>query len=264
MILSNSNDEKIILREIYENILSQDIPFPLKPISEFETKWRREGKDGRFILIPNPTIGDPFQAMNNCEYPNVWISFDMQDRQIQMGISFWSVSSVDQRFLNFSSRRNEEQRGVITAILLGLADYWDFTIYKKKRYEADSVVFEARCNQIDGQMLSSIIGKIIEWRELWKQEAAIKGNWVVPAVTFMSGKFPPSEADSKILNIFSVFSQICEMTPSRVIQSEASTKKDEIQGKIDQLKENLVKSKFVDAINERIKILQEDLSKIVD
>lgn len=137
-----------IHKGIFTGVLALGLKHKFKPIDEFETKWYRDANDGPFILFPHPSIDDPDDAINGCPYPNVWIRHDPESGELEYGIAFWSVPSVDQRFVNFSHNKNENQKARVLGILKGLPDAWRFRVYKKKRYGHDEIVYENTCNKM--------------------------------------------------------------------------------------------------------------------
>lgn len=239
------------------------LSYKFKPIFEFESKWYRDAQDGAFILYPHPTINDPNNAINGCPYPNVWIRHNPDQNQLEFGIAFWSVPSVDQRFVNFAHNKNEKQKDKALAILKSLPENWLFRVYKKKRFGKDEIVYENQCKKIDSKELISIISKILEWRIQWKDEASEAGNWTTPAINFMRGAANPNESNALIKSLFTVYDEIIEMTPSKIINEETSKTRKELNEKLINLHKNREASKFKDAIDARIKAIQDELEGLV-
>jgi hypothetical protein len=262
MKISRGVDHKSILRSIYEQILELKIDFPFKPLSEFDSKWYRVGNNGPFILFPHPSIDDPLDAINGCEYPNVWISYDEEHNKLGFGLAFWSVPSVDQRFVSLASNRNEKQKDRALKILKHLPDDWQFYVYKRKRFGTDDVAYQSACNKIDSTELLKIISSILEWRVEWKKETSDPGSWITPAVNFMRGLADPDDSDQRIIDLFEAFDQILNMLPSKIIKAESNKKRAELQDKILNLQKNLVNSKFKESIELRIALLKKELDSI--
>jgi hypothetical protein len=251
-----------IHKRIFENVLTLGLKHKFKSLDEFEDKWYRDANNQPFVLFPHPSIDEPDEAINGCPYPNVWIRHNPESGELEYGMAFWSVPSVDERFINFSHSKNEIQKTRVVSILKGLPDSWLFRVYKRKRHGQEDIVYENKCNMMGQNEIMKVISDVIDWRTQWKKESTERGNWTTPAINLMRGTSNPIESDQRIKDLFNIFDEIVDMTPSKKIKEESKSAKKELQSKIDNLTKNLEKSQYKSQIQLRLKSLQKELEEI--
>jgi len=127
----------------------------------------------------------------------------------------------------------------MVSILKGLPDSWLFRVYKRKRHGQEDIVYENKCNMMGQNEIMEVISDVIDWRTQWKKESTERGNWTTPAINLMRGTSNPIESDQRIKDLFNIFDEIVDMTPSKKIKEESKTAKKELQSKIDNLTKNL-------------------------
>ena len=241
-----------IHKSIFEKVLALGLKRKFKPLDQFEDKWYRDAKDGPFVLFPHPSIYEPDDAINGCPYPNAWIRHNPDSGELEYGIAFWSVASVDQRFMNFAHNRNEYEKSRVLAILKGLPDTWLFRANKKKRSGHVEVVYENKCNLMGQDEIMKVISDVLAWRAQWKKEAIV-------TIELMRGSSVPADSDQSIRDLFDIFDEIAGMTPLKQIKEESKAAKKSIQAQIDNLNRNLETSHYKPQIQSRLKLLQREL-----
>jgi hypothetical protein len=164
--------------------------------------------------------------------------------------------------VNFSHNRNEEQRLRVFSILKELPGNWLFRVYKKKKHGEDEIVYENLCNKMGQEEFTKAVSDVLAWRIQWKKETTERGDWNIPAIQLMWGSSTPEEADKRIVELFSTFDELAEMTPTKSILEDMKKSKKEILAKIDNLAKNFETSSYKREIETRLKGLRQELEQL--
>jgi hypothetical protein len=250
-----------IHKAIYDQVLALGLKHRFKNRDDFEDKWYRESNEGPFILFPHSSIDDPEKAVGNCPYPNAWIRHLPETGQLEYGIAFWSVASIDQRFANFSHARNEEQRSRVLGLLKGLPDGWLFQVTKRKKSGAGEIVYENACNKMGQEEFTKAVSDVLAWRAQWKKDAE-RGDTAAPAINLIRGLSVPEESDQRIAELFAAYDGLVEMAPTKTLTDDLKKSKKELETKIGNLTKNLETSNYKKEIETRLKGLRQELEQL--
>jgi hypothetical protein len=261
MIIDRNRSPLEIHESIYDQVLSLGLKHRFKTRENFEDKWYREGNEGPYILFPHTSIDDPEKALGNCPYPNAWIRHLPATGELEYGIAFWSVASIDQRFANFSHARNEEQRSRVLSLLKGLPDGWLFQVCKRKKAGAGEIVYENPCNKMGQDEFTKTVADVLAWRTQWKKEAE-RGDTAVPAINLMRGQSMPEESDQRIAALFAAYDELVEMAPVKTLADDLKKSKKDLETKIGNLTKNLQSSNYKKEIETRLKGLRQELEQL--
>jgi hypothetical protein len=204
------------LKEIYTKIRNV-VDFKFKPVEDFDLWYRKHDK---YLLIPNPSIETPEKAINSSSCPNLWINNN--DGHIGVGIAYWCIQAVEERFVCLAKKENSRQLDAILDIWKGLSDDWSFSISKKKRFIKAESQDEYQCNKITLDVFQEIVDKVTLYRDDW--HASDKG--AVPAVSFMNRYLEESlEEDylQAISECFAVFMKLESLVPTKNIVEVQNT-----------------------------------------
>jgi hypothetical protein len=250
-----------IHKAIYEQVLALGLKHRFKTIENLEDKWYRDAKDGPFILFPHTSIDDPEKALGNCPYPNAWIRHIPETGELEYGIAFWSVASIDQRFANFSHARNEEQRSRVLGLLKGLPDAWQFEVRKRKKSGAGEIVYGNACNKMGQDEFTKAVSDVLAWRAQWKKEGE-RGDLASPAINLIRGQSAPEDSDQRIAELFAAYDELVEMAPTKILADDLKKSKKDLETKIGNLTRNLETSSYKKEIESRLKGLRQELEQL--
>jgi hypothetical protein len=262
MVIDRNLSPIEVHKAIYNHVRTLGIKHRFRLSDDVDEKWYRDSNEGPFLLFPHASIDDPEKAINTSPYPNIWIRHNPESGELEYGIAFWSAAAVDERFVNFTHNTNENQRQRVLSILKGLPDNWQFRVYKKKKQVSGEVVFESLCNKMGEAELTKVVSDVLAWRVQWKKESTERGNVTTPAIHFMRCVSSPEDADKRLSEMFAVFDELTEMTPSKLILDDLKKLKKEMAAKVVNLTENLETSSYKREIESRLKNLRVEQEQV--